>query len=266
MKAGFIGAGKMAEAMMASLLHAKVFEAHEIFACDLSEERRSLIKKSLGVNVYSATSPFIESVDILILAVKPQDLEPVLKNIAPKIGPNHLVVSIAAGRRIAWLESRLPGARIVRVMPNLPCQVSEGMSAYCLGALAKPADAQTTESLLTSFGKVLRLPEDLFDAVTALSGSGPAFFVFFMEKMVEAGILEGLSREDALLLCEQTMMGTSRLLLTTRQDPRQLIQAVASAKGTTAAGLAVFEKSNLDAIVGSAVKAAADRSREMADS
>jgi pyrroline-5-carboxylate reductase len=263
MKAGFVGAGKMAEAIMASLLKNKRFEAHEIFACDIDAQRRKIVKQRLGVNVFSATASFVETVDVVFLAVKPQDLGAAMEPLATQLNANHLVVSIAAGRRLEGLEASLPSARVARVMPNLPCQVSEGMSVYCLGTRTAPSDAQTVERLLSSFGKVLALPEERFDAVTALSGSGPAFFAYMLNAMVEAGVTQGLSRENALLLCEQTMLGTSRLLVETQPDPLRLIRAVASAKGTTAAGLAQLEASEIKEIIARAVQAAAQRSREL---
>ena len=203
--------------------------------------------------------------EVLILAVKPQDLDSALREIASLIDKKTLVISIAAGRKLDWIESRLPSARVIRVMPNLPCQVSEGMSVYCLGTQAKPVDAQTAETLLAGFGKVLALPESKFDAVTAISGSGPAFFTRFLEAIIAAGVEEGLSRDDALLLARQTMLGTSRLLVETRQDPRHLIDSVASARGTTAAGLTIFDSGDLDKIVAEAIQAAAQRSRELSE-
>ncbi len=263
MKIGFLGAGKMAEAMMAAWLESETVTAHELFACDTDAERRRRIKRRLGVNAYASVQPFAEEVELLVLAIKPQDLDAALSALPPDVGPKHLVVSIAAGRRLAWLEERLPAVRLVRVMPNLPCQVAEGMSVYCLGACTKAADAATVETLLAGFGKVLRLPEDRFDAVTALSGSGPAFFASFLDAMAEAGMAEGLDRDDALLLCNQTMLGTARFLLEKRQDPRQLIQAVASPKGTTVAGLAALDQSDFAAAVQAAVRAATQRSREL---
>ena len=174
MKIGFLGAGKMAESMMTAWIGTETVEACEMFACDTDAERRRRIKRRLGVNTYATVQPFVKATDILILAIKPQDLDAALPALAPDVGPDHLVVSIAAGRPLAWLEKRLPSARIVRVMPNLPCQVREGMSVYCPGARTKKADVPTVEKLLARFGKVMRLPEASFDVVTALSGSGPA--------------------------------------------------------------------------------------------
>jgi len=263
MKVGFIGAGKMAEAMIASLVNSKTLLAHEVLACDISDERRRLLKSRYGVNMYSKMSPVVGSVQVLFLAVKPQVLDDVLNEISDSITKSHLVVSIAAGRKISWIEKRIPSARVIRVMPNLPCLVGEGMSVFCLGSRATAKDERTAVKLLSSFGKVLKLPEDQFDAVTALSGSGPAFFVYVLDKMVAAGVRQGLSPEDALLMAEQTMLGTSKLLMEQGEDPKELIADVASGKGTTAAGLAVLEKSTIAAILNKTIKASSDRSEEL---
>ncbi len=162
------------------------------------------------------------------------------------------------------IESRLPvGTPVVRVMPNLPCTVGEGMSVYCLGRRARRADARTAVRLLTCFGRVREVPERLFDAVTALSGSGPAFFAYVLDALARGAQKEGLTRSDALLLAEQTMLGTARLLLDTGQEPEALIQAVASPKGTTVAGLTVLTASPVSTILARAIRAAARRSREL---
>jgi len=263
MKVGFIGAGKMAEAMAGALVAAKKVGAHQIFASDISEERRALIKRKHGVNVYSSNTVVLESAEVLFLAVKPQDLDDVLLEISDRVTKKHLVISIAAGKHISQIESYLPRARVVRVMPNMACLVSEAMSVYCGGRWTTAKDRKLAEDLLSCFGKVLELPEDQFDAVTAVSGSGPAFFAYFLQHMIKAGVKEGLSREDALLLAEQTMLGTSRLFMELDIEPAALIKAVASAKGTTAAGLSVFSKSTLARSVGRAIRAAAKRSREL---
>ncbi len=248
---------------MISFLEHKALAAHEIFACDLSAERRNALKRQLGVNVYSAPHTFLETMEAVFLCVKPQDLDRVLDEIEPLITSAHLVFSIVAGRRLGGLESRLPAARLVRVMPNMPCQVSAGMSVFCLGARCGGDDEKTTERLLACLGKVLQLPEERFDAVTALSGSGPAFFAYVMEAMVKAGVQEGLDRSDAVQLCEQTMFGAARLMMDRGIGPHDLMQAVASPQGTTAAGLAVLEDSALSLILQQAVAAAARRSHEL---
>ena len=263
MKTGFIGGGKMAEAVIVSLIGSKHATAHEVFVSDISPDRRALLKKDHGINVYSRNRDVVGAADVVFLAVKPQDLDEILTEIAPDVTPNHLVISIAAGKRIARMESILPEARVVRVMPNLPCTVREGMSVYCLGSRATAADGKLVKSLLSSCGRVLELPEERFDVVTALSGSGPAFFAYVLHCMVDAGVLGGLERADALLLAEQTMQGTSRLLQEKGLDPMDLVKSVASARGTTAAGLEVLDHSALGLTIQRTIQAATNRSREL---
>lgn len=263
MKVGFIGAGNMAEAMIASLINSKMLVPHEISVSDISADRRSLVKQSYRVNVYSKNQVIPGVADVLFLAVKPQQLPEVLGELAPNVGHQHLVISIVAGKKVQFIQSQLPQARVVRVMPNLPCTVSEGMSVFCMGDTANMSDRQTASHLLSAFGQVLELPEEQFDAVTALSGSGPAFFTYFLNQMVDASVKEGISRENALMLACQTMLGTSRLLIEKNLDPADLIKSVTSAKGTTAAGLAVLDKSDVSGIVNQTIKAAARRSAEL---
>jgi pyrroline-5-carboxylate reductase len=265
MKIGFIGAGKMAEAIMASLLHAKVVEAHALSASDISAARRDAIRKRYGINMYSKNADVAVAADILFLAVKPQDLAAVLHELAGDVTANHLVVSIAAGKGLAFLEDLLPQARLVRVMPNLPCQVGEGMSVYCMGATTREADGRTVDTLLSCFGKALELPEAQFDAVTAVSGSGPAFCARLIDLMAAAGVNEGLTHDDALLLAEQTMLGTARVLMDRNLSPGELIAAVKSPGGTTAAGLEQLETPLLADIIRRAIHAAAERSRALGD-
>jgi pyrroline-5-carboxylate reductase len=263
MKTGFIGAGKMAEAIVASLLTGRRVAAHEIFVSDISAKRRNLLKKQYGVNVYSRNDAVVAEARVLFLAVKPQDLDMVLASIAPGVTDKHLVISIAAGKRLDKIEALVPNARVVRVMPNLASLVSEGMSVYCTGRGVTKADGKTVAELLSAFGKVLEMNETLFDAVTALSGSGPAFFCYFLDKMIDAAVAEGLDRKQATVLAEQTMLGTSRLLIEKSIAPGDLIRAVASPNGTTAAGLAVLDGSDVAGVVASTIGAAARRSKEL---
>lgn len=253
----------MAEAMIASLIGTKVSDPHEIYASDISAERRMRLKQLYGINTYSKNKVIPGSATVLVLAVKPQDLGDALKEFAPLINDKHLVISIAAGKKLGFLQSLLPRARVVRVMPNLACTAAEGMSVFCVGASITPLDKATVNRLLSCLGKVLELPESHFDAVTALSGSGPAFFTYFLNLMVDAAVKEGLDPKEALLLAGQTMLGTSKLLMEKHLDPQELIKAVTSAKGTTAAGLEVLDHSDIARVVRDTLHAAARRSAEL---
>jgi pyrroline-5-carboxylate reductase len=259
---GFIGAGKMAEAMMAAWLNAGLAEARSLMASDRDPARRRLIAERFGAATTASNAEAAAS-DLVVLAVKPQHLNDVLSELPAGAMAGRLVVSILAGKRTGSLENAMPGARVVRVMPNLPCVVGEGMCAFCAGSSARPDDLARVRGLLGASGKVMELPEDRFDAVTALSGSGPAFFAYVLDRLADGAVGEGLSREEALLLAEQTMLGTARLLMDQGMDPKALIASVASARGTTAAGLAVLDASDMRGVLNRTIAAAAQRSREL---
>lgn len=263
MTIGFIGAGKMAEAIMAALVGGGVAPAAAIRASDPDGARQAHLAASLGIAASPGNRAVAEACETLFLCVKPQQLDAVLREIAPDVGPRHLVISIAAGKRIAQIESLLPLARVIRVMPNVACLAAAGMNVFAAGTRATREDRETASRLLGACGLALELPETLFDAVTAVSGSGPAFFARFLEHLVAAGVAEGLAPGDALRLAAQTMLGTARLLLELDMPPAELIRRVTSPGGTTAAGLAVFDESDFGAVIGRAIAAAAARGREL---
>ena len=265
MRVTLIGAGKMSEAMIGAMIGSKTVKAHEIFASDIHRSRRDVLKRKYGINVYSRNQLAIGDSDVILLAIKPQELDGVLAEIADVISNQQIVVSIAAGKTISDMEKILGDKRVVRVMPNIACLAGEAMSVYCGGTRATQSDKKTVAKLLGCFGKVLELPEKRFDAVTAISGSGPAFFTHLALCMVEAGIAEGLKREEALLLAQQTMLGTARLMLDKDYSPDALIKAVSSAKGTTEAGMKVLGKPATAEIISMTVHAAAERSKELSE-
>lgn len=264
MRIGFLGAGKMAEAILAALIRNRVVPAANILIRDVVAQRRTQIRRKYKVRVSATATDLVQDCEVVILAVKPQDLDELLAHIAPALGRQHVVISIAAGKNLAHLQ-KLAGrqVRLVRVMPNLAVMVGEGMSAFCLGHQARPADRKLAARLLGCCGRVVELDERHFDAVTALSGSGPAFFTYLMAALADAATAEGLPADAARLLAEQTMLGAARYLLETGIEPAELIQAVASPKGTTAAGLAVLDASSVRQILGHTIQAAAHRSREL---
>jgi len=262
-KVGFVGGGKMAEAIIAELIHSRVLAPRDIAVSDVSEERRRLLVHLSGVTILADNPPLLRLCQVVFLAVKPQNLDAVLREIAGDVTPDHLVISIAAGKRIQSIESLLPSGRVIRVMPNLAAVISEGMSVFTLGTRATAEDRRTAARLLSCLGQVLELPEPHFDAVTALSGSGPAFFAHFMQLVADAGAQLGLPRNDALLLAKQTMLGTALLLTRGKMSPEDLIKAVSSEKGTTVAGMTVLRSSPIAAIVAETLAAAARRSEEL---
>jgi len=263
MTVGFVGAGRMAEAIISSLLGSEMVAARQVCASDIAVGRRRLLKRRYGIRMFPKSLPVVTSAKVIFLAVKPQDLKKVVQEIAPGITRGHLVISIAAGKTISFIESFLTEAKVIRVMPNLSSLVMEGMSVFCSGTKTTAKAKKTATKLLSCFGKVLELPEERFDAVTALSGSSPAFLAYLLDMIIDAAVREGLKKKEALLLGKQTMLGTARLLIEKGIAPKELVRAVASAKGTTAAGLAVLEKSDVATVLRRTIRTAAKRSKEL---
>jgi pyrroline-5-carboxylate reductase len=254
----------MGEAILASLIRSACCQPRDLLACEAVDARRTQIRQRYRVKVTACPQDLAATCGTIVLAVKPQDLDAALQQLAPSLSRRHLLISIAAGKTLARLQELAgPQVRIVRVMPNLAVAVGEGMSAFALGGRARAGDRRWVARLLGSCGQAVELDEPLFDAVTALSGSGPAFFAYVMQAMADAGTALGLPPAASRLLANQTMLGTARTLAETGQEPAAFIQAVCSPKGTTAAGLAVLERSAVRGAVARTLRAAARRSREL---
>lgn len=273
---GFIGAGNMAEAMIGALIGSRTVDSVNVMACDISVERLEMLKRSYNIRITSDPGQLFEASQVVILAVKPQVMGSVLDHLASlpafRTQERKLVISIAAGITLARMESVLyanldePSRShlpIVRVMPNTPSLVLTGMSGFCLNAMADQNDGRTTQIILESMGKALPVTENLMDAVTAVSGSGPAYFFYMVEAMVEKGVDLGLSQQDALTLTVQTMKGAAQLLEKTSEPPDQLRKKVTSPGGTTEAALRSMEMSGFKAMIGQALEKAASRSKEL---
>jgi pyrroline-5-carboxylate reductase len=264
MRIGFLGAGKMAEAIFAGLIRNQIVPAADIRIREVVPQRVRDLRRRYHVGVAGTATELVTGCDVVFLAVKPQDLDVLLQEVAPALTTRQVVISIAAGKTLTQLQKLAgPRVRLVRVMPNLAMMVGEGMSAFCLGRHARPADRKLAARLLGCCGRAMELPERHFHAVTALSGSGPAFFAYALAGLADAAVAEGLPADAARLLAEQTMLGAARYLLETGMTPQALMQAVASPKGTTAAGLAVLEASPMRQILGQTIQAAAQRSAEL---
>lgn len=259
---GFLGAGKMGGAILHSLLQAGITQPSAIRVCDAAIIRCVQLAADYGVLVASAEA-VVASSDVVFLAVKPQDLSALLEPLPREVLQKPLFISIAAGRRIEWLEARLPGARMVRAMPNLGVSVGLGMTAYCGGTRASKTDLGLAGKLLGSTGQIRELPEEQLDAVTALSGSGPAFMAYIVQAMIDGGTALGLEEQTAIELAVQTMLGTAAVLAKEPIDVGGFIRSVTSAKGTTAAGLDVLEKSTVSETMKRTLAAATRRSREL---
>ncbi|OGW56290.1 MAG: pyrroline-5-carboxylate reductase, partial [Nitrospirae bacterium RBG_16_43_8] len=241
----------------------------EIIVSEPGDDRRKYLEQTYGVKTTSSNKEVASSCNIIILAVKPQIIGQVLEEIKGSVTDDKTVISIAAGITLSYLQSKLNTKKIIRVMSNTPAIVHEGMSVISLCECFSDKDINLAESSLRpireifmSIGKVLTLPEKYMNAVTALSGSGPAFIAFFIVAMVEGGVKSGLSKENASELAIQTLLGTARLL-ETRMPPEKLREMVTSPGGTTAAGLKVFEEKKLRDTVLSAIDSAVKRAEEL---
>jgi pyrroline-5-carboxylate reductase len=234
----------------------------DIIVSEPREDRRTYLEKTYGAKTTSDNKEVVRQSAIILLAVKPQNMDDVTSEIAPFITGEKLVVSIAAGITLPYLTSRLKTSKIVRVMPNTPALVQEGMSVLSMCECIHDKEMALVRGIFMSVGKVIVLPEKYMDAVTALSGSGPAFVALFAEAMIAAGIKMGLTEDNASELAIQTVIGTAKLL-ETGMPPHKLREMVTSPGGTTAAGLKVFEDKGLKEIVASVVESAAKRSKEL---
>lgn len=262
---GFIGAGKMATALIRGMLRAGLAVPETIFASDPIESACTLLAKETGVNVRTSNEQVARDSDVLILAVKPQSMSEVLQTLRPSVTPDHLLISIAAGVSLGTLAAGL-GAdrRLARVMPNTPALVGEGAAGYCLGPGARESDDRIVRSCLESVGLAYRVPETLLDAVTGLSGSGPAFVYVIIEALSDGGVRVGLPRDVATALAAQTVLGAARMVLETGLHTGTLKDQVTSPGGTTIAGLHALERGSIRAALIDAVEAATRRSAELA--
>jgi pyrroline-5-carboxylate reductase len=261
---GFVGAGQMATALAKGLVRAGLVLPGGLVASDVSVGARERFAQETQGRVVAANREVAAVAGTLVLAVKPLQVDEVLKELAPQIGPGHLLVSLAAGVRLAKLEAALPaGTRVVRVMPNTPALVGEGASGFALGRAARREDAEWAERLLGAVGLAFEVPERLLDAVTGLSGSGPAYACLMIEALSDGGVAAGLPRDLATRLAAQTLLGTARLVLETGLHPGVLKDRVTSPGGTTIEGLHQLERAGVRGALLSAVRAAADKAREL---
>ena len=256
---GFIGGGNMAEALIKGIA---VKHAGDIMVSEPREDRRAYLEKTYGIKTTPDNKEVVRNCNIIILAVKPQNMDDVTAQIADVISEDKIIVSIAAGITLSYLSSRLNTAKIIRVMPNTPALVQEGMSVMSMCECMHDKEIGLIKDIFMSIGILISLPEKYMDAVTALSGSGPAFIAYFIEAMIEGGIKTGLSKDNATELAVQTLLGTAKLL-DTGISPSKLREMVTSPKGTTAAGLKVFEEKGLKEGVIAAIEAAVNRAREL---
>ncbi|HWG55654.1 MAG TPA: pyrroline-5-carboxylate reductase [Gaiellaceae bacterium] len=264
-KVAVLGAGKIGEALIAGLLSSGWRDAGEISASTRRRERVEELRERHGIDASRSNAEAAAGAALVVIAVKPQDIETLLGEIGPLVQPEQTVLSVAAAIPTAAIERHLaPGVPVVRAMPNTPSTVHEGIAGVCAGAHAADEHLALAEEALRHLGGVVRVSEPLMDAVTAVSGSGPAYFALLAEAMIEAGILLGLSREISTQLVVQTMLGTAKQLRDERIHPVELREMVTSPGGTTIAAIRELEQAGVRAAFLNAIQAAMDRSRELA--
>ncbi len=264
-KVAFLGGGKMGEALISGLIRSGGRTADEITVTARREDRAVELAERYGVTATLSNPDAVRWADTLVLIVKPQDMETLLGQIAGEVRADQLVISFAAGIRTSFVEKHLPGdVPVVRVMSNVAVLVDEAMSVVAPGAHAGDKHLSIAEELLGYVGRVLRLPEVHLDAITATSGSGPAYFFLLAEAMIEACILLGLSRDVATELIIQTMLGSAKMLRDTGRHPVELREMVTSPGGTTIAAIRILEETGVRAAFLNAIDAARQRSAELA--
>jgi pyrroline-5-carboxylate reductase len=261
---GFLGAGKMATALAKGFIRAGLVAASDVLASDPSDAARAHFAHETEARSTASNAEVIKSAHVLILAVKPDQVNSVLAEIRDLVGQEHLLISIAGGIPLARLEAGLgAAARLIRVMPNTPALVGAAAAAFALGRSALPEDAVLASRLFSSVGLAFQVKESLLDAVTGLSGSGPAYVYLFIEALSDGGVAAGLPRDTATRLAAQTALGAAKMVLETGLHPGTLKDMVTSPGGTTIEGVHELEKAGFRGAVISAVRAAADKSRKL---
>lgn len=261
-----LGGGRIGEALLSGLLSSGWRSREEIVVTSRSESRAAELRERHGVEATTSNPDAVRGAGLVVIAVKPQDIDTLLAEIGPLLSPDQTVLSVAAAIRTAHIEERIAdGVPVVRAMPNSPSTVHEGMAGICAGARAGDAQLALAEEALLHLGRVVRVPESSMDAVTALSGSGPAYFALLAEAMIEAGILLGVSREISTTLVVQTMFGTAKQLRDEGMHPVELRESVTSPGGTTIAAIRELEQAGVRAAFLNAIQAAMNRARELSE-
>ena len=264
MTIGFIGLGNMAKAMIGGMLSKGLVGPNEIIGAANTEATCNKVAKQYGIQTRSSNAAVAEEADIIILAVKPQYMKVVIADIMDSVDDSKVIVSIAAGRTIAWLAQEFEKpTKIIRVMPNTPALVGEGCSAVCRNDLVGDDDLHFVMELLESFGKAYTVPESLMDVVVGISGSSPAYVFLFIEAMADAAVAGGMSRKQAYEFAAQSVMGSAKMVLETGKHPGELKDMVCSPSGTTIEAVRVLEENGFRGTVMDAVSACIDKSRNL---
>lgn len=264
LRVGVLGAGNMGSAIIRGLIAAAKLSPKALFAADAAADKLQALEKEFGIVAISDNRTLVAQSDVVIIAVKPQLVSHVLAEVSPELAANRLFVSIAAGVTTTALQHSLgPSVRVIRTMPNTPAMSLAGVTAITKGAQARTEDLATVRYLFEALGPVVEVDESMLDAVTGLSGSGPAYVLMVIEALADGGVLMGLPRQTALLLAAQTVYGTAKMVLESKQHPAQLRDNVTSPGGTTIAGIAALESAAVRHALMNAVKAATLRSQEL---
>ena len=261
---GFVGAGKMARALISALIDGGIASADKIICSDAIPQQLTHIKDQFGVAVTDDNARIIGDCDIVILAFKPQNFPKAVADLKGLVRPDLIVISILAGVPIERLEQYMP-ARVVRVMPNVACQVGQMAAGYAVGSNVGQDDLARVQRILNCAGTAIPVPQPQLDAVTGLSGSGPAFVAYLIDAFIQAGIAAGLDEQTARPLALKTFAGTARLLDEWQLEPAKLIEMVSSPGGTTVAGREIMESSDITEIIKKTVLRATERSKELAN-
>ena len=261
-KIGFIGAGKMASAITGGIVKSGFIDSKNVFVFDVSPEALKSAKENFNVNTADSIALLADSVDVVVIATKPFVAQDVLKELGGHT-TGKLVISVMAGVTTSKIEAVLKEARVIRVMPNTPAFVKEGMCALCAGSAAKEEDMNFVDSMLSNIGRTARVDEADIDIVTAISGSGPAFYYYIIDKIARAGEKLGLDYKTCLTLSAQTALGSAKMLLENNQTPGELITAVTTPGGCTAVGNDVLKNSDIENILDRTIKDTMDKARAL---
>ncbi len=264
MKAGFIGCGNMAKAMIKGMIASGKFASEGIMASAKSEQTRAKIHEELGICAAQTNREVAEFADVLVLAVKPHFYEEVIKEIADAVNENQMIVSIAPGKTLAWIEEKFGRkVKLVRTMPNTPALVKEGMTALCCNDIVTADEQKRICDLCETFGKVEVVPEKLMDVIPAVSGSSPAYVFMFIEALADAAVADGMPRAQAYTFAAQAVLGSAKMVLETGLHPGVLKDMVCSPGGTTIEAVQVLEEEGMRSAVMRAARACTRKAKDM---
>lgn len=264
MKLGFIGCGNMAGAMMGGIIGNGIFKAEDVYGSDLFAPSREKVKEMYGIHVTDSNLEVVKHADVMVLAVKPQYYESVITEIKDYVRPEQIIITIAPGKTLAWLEEKFgKEVKLVRTMPNTPAMVGEGMTGVCHNKAVTAEELEYACKILGGFGKAEVLPESLMDVVVAVSGSSPAYVFMFIEAMADAAVAGGLPRTQAYKFAAQAVLGSAKMVLETGKHPGELKDMVCSPAGTTIKAVEVLEKNGFRSAVIEAMEKCAEVAKGM---